>query len=262
MTDQFILEQTRQGVATLTLNRPDVLNSFNRAMSAQLVAALGSCAQDPDVRAILITGAGRGFCAGQDLSDVPEEPGGGQDLGRIVRECYNPVIKGIRHTEKPVIAAVNGVAAGAGANLALACDIVIASEDASFIQSFSKVGLVPDSGGTFMLPRLIGVARATALMMLAEKVTADQAKAIGMIWDVCPNAVLMDTAFSVAANLASSPTKGLGLIKRALNASMGNGLDAQLDVEEKLQGEAGRTEDYREGIAAFLAKRKPVFTGR
>lgn len=263
MRDDYILEERRQGVAILTLNRPDILNSFNRAMGAQLQAALGRCAADGEVRAVLLTGAGRGFCAGQDLADVPEVANGdAPDLGLVVRECYNPIIRGIRSIEKPVVCAVNGVAAGAGANLALACDIVIAAEDASFIQSFAKVGLVPDSGGTFVLPRLIGIARATALMMLGDKLKAEQAKSWGMIWDVCPNAVLFDTAFAIAANLATQPTRGLGLIKRGLNRSLGSSLEEQLNLEEDLQRQAGRTADHQEGIRAFLEKRKAVFTGR
>ena len=263
MRDDYILEERRQGVALLTLNRPDILNSFNRGMGEQLLAALTRSGEDAAVRAVLLTGAGRGFCAGQDLADVPEAlSGAAPDHGVVVREVYNPIIKAIRYLEKPVVCAVNGVAAGAGANLALACDIVIAAEDASFIQSFAKVGLVPDSGGTFFLPRLVGVARATALMMLGDKVKAEQAKSWGMIWDVCPHAVLLDSAFSIAANLAAQPTRGFGLIKRGLNASLGSGLDAQLELEEELQRQAGRTEDHREGITAFLEKRKAVFVGR
>lgn len=263
MRDDYILEERRQGVALLTLNRPDILNSFNRGMGEQLQAALARCAEDASVRAVLLTGAGRGFCAGQDLADVPEGANGGApDLGVVVREVYNPIIKAIRTLEKPVIAAVNGVAAGAGANLALACDIVIAAEDASFIQSFAKVGLVPDSGGSFFLPRLIGLPRATALMMLGDKVKAEQAKAWGMIWDVCPSSVLLDAAFAIAANLAAQPTRGLGLIKRGLNAGLSATLDDQLSLEEDLQRQAGLTEDHQEGIKAFREKRKPVFVGR
>lgn len=263
MRDDYIIEERRQGVAILTLNRPDILNSFNRAMGAQLLAALGRCAAEDDVRAVLLTGAGRGFCAGQDLADVPRDVNGGPpDLGIVVRECYNPIVRAIRTLEKPVVCAVNGVAAGAGANLALACDIVLAAEDASFIQSFAKVGLIPDSGGTFLLPRLIGLPRATALMMLGEKLKAEQARSWGMIWDVCPNSVLFDTAFAVAANLATQPTRGLGLIKRGLNQSLCSSLDEQLDLEEELQRQAGCSADHQEGIRAFLEKRKAVFIGR
>lgn len=263
MRDDLILEERHGGVQVLTLNRPEVLNSFNRAMAQQLQAALRQSASDPEIRAVLLTGAGRGFCAGQDLADVPQpEDGGAPDLGRIVREYYNPIILAIRTLEKPVVGAVNGVAAGAGANLALACDIVVAAEDASFIQSFSKVGLVPDSGGTFTLPRIIGLARATALMMLGDKVSASNAKAMGMIWDVCPTSVVLDTALALATNLAGMPTRGLGLIKRGLNASAAASIEEQLELEEQLQAEAGRTRDHQEGVRAFLEKRKAVFSGQ
>lgn len=259
----LILVETEGAVTTLTLNRPDVLNSFNRAMSRELQVALTEARSDPDVRAIVLTGAGRGFCAGQDLAEaVPPDSSVLPDLGDIVRDSYNPVIRLIRQTEKPVVCAVNGVAAGAGANLALACDIVIGAENASFIQSFAKIGVIPDSGGTFFLPRLVGMARATALMMLAEKVSAADAQAIGMIYMVAPSGALMETALGIARTLAAMPTRGLGLTKRGLNASFGNGLDAQLDLEESLQREAGRTDDYAEGVRAFLEKRRASFTGR
>ncbi len=259
----LILVETEGAVTTLTLNRPDVLNSFNREMSRELQVALTEARTDPGVRAIVLTGAGRGFCAGQDLAEaVPPKSEVLPDLGDIVRDSYNPVIRLIRQTEKPVVCAVNGVAAGAGANLALACDIVIAAENASFIQSFAKIGVIPDSGGTFFLPRLIGMARATALMMLAEKVSAAAAHAMGMIYMVAPSSALMDTAVGLARTLAAMPTRGLGLTKRGLNASLGNALDAQLDLEEALQREAGRTDDYAEGVRAFLEKRAASFTGR
>jgi 2-(1,2-epoxy-1,2-dihydrophenyl)acetyl-CoA isomerase len=259
----LILTENEQSVTTITLNRPEVLNSFNREMSRELQNALTEARTAPEVRAIVLTGAGRGFCAGQDLAEaVPPDGGALPDLGDIVRDSYNPVIRIIRHAEKPVICAVNGVAAGAGANLALACDIVIAAENASFVQSFSRIGVIPDSGGTFFLPRLVGLARATALMMLAEKVSAADAQAMGMIWMVAPAPELMATASELARTLAKMPTRGLGLTKRGLNAAFGNQLDAQLDLEEQLQREAGRTDDYAEGVRAFLEKRRADFTGR
>jgi 2-(1,2-epoxy-1,2-dihydrophenyl)acetyl-CoA isomerase len=262
MSHEFIVRETSQGVAVLTLNRPDVLNSFNGRMARELREALDACADDDAIRAVLLTGAGRGFCAGQDLADVDlPEDGSAPDLGAIVRDSYNPLIRRLRTLEKPVVCAVNGVAAGAGANLALACDIVIASESASFVQAFVKVGLIPDSGGTFMLPRLVGMARAAALMMLGEKVTADQAVDIGLIHQTCPSQVLFDTAFRTASQLAAMPTRALGLMKRALNASLTNDLDHQLDLEEALQREAGQSADHSEGVRAFLEKRKPCFTG-
>jgi 2-(1,2-epoxy-1,2-dihydrophenyl)acetyl-CoA isomerase len=258
---QFITVEQIDGVMKITLNRPDVLNSFTLAMSQELREALGTARADKPVRAILLTGAGRGFCAGQDLSDVPEPVDGKLDLGATVRQTYNPLIQLLREIEKPVVCAVNGVAAGAGANLAIACDIVIASEAASFIQSFSKIGLVPDSGGTFFLPRAIGMPMATALMMLGDKITAQRAAEIGMIYKVVPADALETESMSLARQLASMPTKGLGFTKRALNASMGNNLEKQLQVEEEMQAEAGRTWDFEEGVAAFREKRKPDFRG-
>lgn len=261
MTYEFITVERLGGVEKLTLNRPDVLNSFTLAMSRELRDALAAARGDNSVRAILLTGAGRGFCAGQDLSDVPEAVEGKLDLGATVRQTYNPLIDLLRKIEKPIVCAVNGVAAGAGANLALACDIVIASEAASFIQSFSKIGLVPDSGGTFFLPRAIGMPMATALMMLGDKITAQRAAEIGMIYKVVPADALASEALSLANQLAAMPTKGLGYTKRALNASMGNNLEEQLEVEEQMQSEAGRTWDFEEGVAAFREKRKPEFRG-
>ena len=249
------------GVALLTLNRPEVLNSFNRRMAVELREAVDAAAADHSVRALLLSGAGRAFCAGQDLAEATPSAGNDPDLGEIVRESYNPVIRAIRKIEKPVVCAVNGVAAGAGANLALACDIVLASSSASFIQSFAKVGLIPDSGGTFLLPRLVGLARATAMTMLGEKISAAQALEFGMIYKVCEPGELSAAALAVARALAGMPTRALGLTKRGFNESFGNDLDAQLDVEEALQGMAGRTSDFREGVAAFLEKRKANFTG-
>jgi 2-(1,2-epoxy-1,2-dihydrophenyl)acetyl-CoA isomerase len=260
-SDSFITRHIEQGVATITLNRPDVLNSFNLAMAKQLQDALADAARDPAQRAVLITGAGRAFCAGQDLAEAAPKDGALPDLGNFVRDSYNPLVRAIRTLEKPVVCAVNGVAAGAGANLALACDIVFASTEATFIQSFAKIGVIPDSGGTFLLPRLVGLARATALTMLAEKVSAQQAVEWGMIHKaVDPNA-LVKTALDTARYLATQPTKGLGLTKRGFNESLGVRLEDQLDREEELQREAGRTHDYAEGVKAFLEKRKPVFTG-
>ena len=263
MPYNHILFETDQGVARVTLNRPDVLNSFNRIMARELCEAFAESATNDAVRAVLLTGAGRAFCAGQDLAEAsPRADGSLPDLGEFVRQGYNPIIRAIRTLEKPVVCAVNGVAAGAGANLALACDIVIASRDASFIQSFAKIGVIPDSGGTFILPRIVGLQRASALTMLAEKVTAEQALAWGMVYRVVEPAGLAEAAWTIAASLATQPTRGLGLTKRAFNRSLGVDLDRQLDYEEELQREAGRTGDYAEGVRAFLEKRKPRFEGR
>jgi 2-(1,2-epoxy-1,2-dihydrophenyl)acetyl-CoA isomerase len=262
MAHEFITQATEHGVTALTLNRPDVLNSFNRPMARELQRALADAARDDAVRAVLLTGAGRAFCAGQDLGEAMASDGAGIDIGGIVKDSYSPLVRLIREIEKPVVCAVNGVAAGAGANLALCCDMVIASEDASFIQSFSKIGLVPDTAGTFFLPRLIGPARATALMFLGDKIPATRALEWGMIHDVVPPAALADRTMSLARQLAAMPTRALGLIKRALNASFGNDLTRQLALEEDLQGQAGRTADYSEGVRAFLEKRKPTYGGR
>lgn len=247
------------GVATIVLNRPDVLNSFNRQMALDLQSALDECASREDVRAVLLTGEGRAFCAGQDLAEAIAADG--PELQKIVREHYNPIIIRIRQLMKPVVCAVNGVAAGAGANIALACDIVFAASSASFIQAFSKIGLIPDSGGTYFLPRLIGFQRASALMMLGDKVKAEDAFKMGMIYQVCDDQELMKKAVDCASALAQAPTMGLAYTKRALNESMTNGLEAQLNVEEELQTAAGKTYDYNEGVTAFLEKRKPVFKG-
>jgi len=259
---EFITSATDHGVCTITLNRPDVLNAFNRRMAEELRAALDEAASYVTVRAVLLCAAGRGFCAGQDLGEATSARADKTDLGKIVMERYIPIVRAIREMDKPVVAAVNGVAAGAGANLAFACDIVVAAEDASFIQSFSKVGLVPDTGGTFFLPRMIGLPRATALMFLADKLPAAKALEWGMVHSVVPPTVLLETATALARHLATMPTFGLALTKRALNASMGNDLNAQLEVEAEMQGQAGKTADFAEGVRAFLEKRKPVYTGR
>ncbi|MFM1847958.1 MAG: hypothetical protein RL417_1432 [Pseudomonadota bacterium] len=263
MSASAIVFEIERGVGRITLNRPEVLNSFNRAMALELQGALREAAANEGVRAVLLTGGGRAFCAGQDLAEVAPRPDGSlPSLDPIVRECYNPIIELVRTTEKPFVAAVNGVAAGAGANLALACDIVIAAKDAAFIQSFSRVGLIPDSGGTFMLPRLIGMARATALMFLGEKVSAEKAVEIGMIYKAVEGAELLSTAAALADVLATQPTVGLGLTKRLLNNAANLDLKSQLALEEELQGAAGRSADYRAGVVAFLEKKKPVFTGK
>jgi 2-(1,2-epoxy-1,2-dihydrophenyl)acetyl-CoA isomerase len=258
---QFILVEIDSGVMKITLNRPDVLNSFTLAMSRELKQALETGRGEKSVRAVLLTGAGRAFCAGQDLSDVPIPEGGKMDLGTIVRQTYNPLIELLRKIPMPVVCAVNGVAAGAGANLAIACDIVIAAESASFIQSFSKIGLVPDTGGTYFLPRAIGLPMATALMMTGEKISATRAAELGMIYKVVPDETLESEAMNLARTLASMPTKALAYTRKALSSSLSNDLHAQLQVEEEMQREAGRTRDFEEGVAAFREKRKPDFRG-
>ena len=261
MTQHLILAH-EEGVARITLNRPDVLNSFTRAMAAELTGELARIGKDNTVRAVLLTGAGRGFCAGQDLAEAMPKDGVMPDLGDFVRDGWNPVVMAVRTLEKPVVCAVNGVAAGAGANLAFACDIVFAANEVSFVQSFSKIGLIPDTGGTFILPRIVGLQRATALTMLAEKLSAQQALEWGLIYKMCDAATLLDDAFACARHLATLPTRGLGLTKRAFNRSLGVDLASQLAYEEDVQREAGRTADYAEGVKAFIEKRKPVFTGQ
>ncbi|SMH44659.1 2-(1,2-epoxy-1,2-dihydrophenyl)acetyl-CoA isomerase PaaG [Azospirillum agricola] len=262
-TERSVLLAIADGVATITLNRPDRLNSFTAAMHDELRQALAEVREDRSVRCLLLTGAGRGFCAGQDLSDRAVAPGAkGPDLGVSIETNYNPLIRTLRDLPMPVVCAVNGVAAGAGANIALACDIVLAARSASFIQAFCKIGLIPDSGGTWTLPRLVGQARAMALAMLGDKVPAEQAEAWGMIWKVVDDERLMAEAGALARHLATQPTHGLALIKRAIHASSTNDLDTQLDLERDFQREAGRSSDYREGVAAFIEKRAPTFEGR
>lgn len=255
-----LIRQQENGVCTLKLNRPEVFNSFNREMAMALQQALDDCASDDSVRAIVLIGEGKAFCAGQDLAEATDP--NGPELKTIVRDHYNPIIERIRNIEKPVIAAVNGVAAGAGANIALACDLTVAKHSASFIQAFSKIGLIPDSGGTFFLPRIVGVQKALALMMTGDKVSAEQADAMNMIYKAVPDETFEEEVKKLSETLAAMPTKGLGLTKKAVNQSFANDLTTQLAVEEQLQTEAGQTHDFSEGVNAFLEKRKPVFTGK
>ncbi len=248
------------GVLTLTLNRPTLFNSFNKELAIALQTALKDASLNDEVRAIVITGEGKAFCAGQDLSEAMALDG--PSLQSIVRDHYNPIIELIRTIEKPIIAAVNGVAAGAGANIALACDITFAKESANFIQAFSKIGLIPDSGGTFFLPRIIGMQKATALMMTGDKVSAKQAEAMNLIYKAVADDSFEEEVSVFAIQLAKMPTKGLGLTKKALNASFTNDLSAQLALEEELQTKAGKTADFKEGVTAFLEKRAPIFNGK
>lgn len=261
--EQTVLTTNCGGYRIITLNRPDKLNAFNPTMHAALKAALADAEADRACRAVVLTGAGRGFCAGQDLSDRAVSAGGERaDLTQTLETLYNPLVRQIRALPMPVIAAVNGIAAGAGANIALNCDIVLAARSAAFLQAFARIGLIPDSGGTWLMPRLVGAARARALCMLAEPVKAETAESWGMIWKAVDDDRLLDEAEAMAAHLSTQPTYAMALLKQALDAAETNDMDAQLDLERNLQGKAGRSDDYAEGVAAFLAKRKPAFTGR
>lgn len=262
MTDPLILVERQSGYRVVTLNRPAKLNAFNDAMHVALRAAIDEAEADEDCRALMITGAGRAFCAGQDLADRIAKPGVKLVPGESLEKYYNPLVRKLRALPFPVIAAVNGTAAGAGANIALACDIVLAGKSASFIQSFARIGLVPDSGGTWFLPRLVGDARARGLALLAQELTAEKAASWGLIWRCVDDNALIYEARRICEHFSVAPTQGLALIKRALDASPGNTLDAQLDLERALQREAGSHPDYQEGVRAFMEKRKPSFAGR
>ena len=255
-----LIQEFKNGVCTITLNRPQVFNSFNKEMAMALQKVLDECEQDETVRAIVIKGEGKAFCAGQDLAEATDP--NGPEMQSIVKDHYNPIIERIRKIEKPIIAGVNGVAAGAGANIALACDLTVAKESASFIQAFSKIGLIPDSGGTFFLPRLVGMQKAMALMMTGEKVMAKDAVEMNMIYKAVADESFEEEVTRLAENLASMPTYGLGLTKRAMNASFTNSLTDQLALEEQLQTLAGKSEDFEEGVKAFMEKRTPVFKGK
>lgn len=264
MADSLIEINLENGVLNLFLNRPDKLNSFTEEMALQLQDALDDANHNPEIRCVLLSGRGKAFSSGQNLDEVIEkaESEENYELEQTVRSSYNPIIRGIRYLEKPVVCAVNGTAAGAGANIAFACDIVLASREAVFVQSFSKIGLIPDSGGTFFLPRLVGLQRANVLFMLDEKISAQQAVEIGLIYKAIEPDQLMEEANQICKKLAQMPTRALGLYKRALNQSLRNNLDSQLNLEAELQTEAGMTKDYKEGVQAFLEKREPEFKGR
>jgi 2-(1,2-epoxy-1,2-dihydrophenyl)acetyl-CoA isomerase len=255
-----VLFEVEKNVAFLTLNRPEKFNSFNCEMALLLQQYLDHCEKDENIRCICITAVGKAFCAGQDLAEATDPQG--PEMERIVEEHYNPIISKLRSIEKPIVAAVNGIAAGAGANIALACDIVVAAESASFIQAFSKIGLIPDSGGTFFLPRLVGMQRAAALMMTGDKVGAKEAIAMGMIYKSFAEESFAEESKKMAFQLAEMPTKGLGLTKRLLNETYQHSLSQQLEREKQVQVEAGATSDFKEGVNAFLQKRKPAFQGK
>jgi 2-(1,2-epoxy-1,2-dihydrophenyl)acetyl-CoA isomerase len=262
MTYDKITIAKDQGLATLTLNAPDKLNAVSRKMIAELKDCWEKLAADPAVRAVLLTGAGRGFCAGADLADPDREQGVAADSGAALDKFFNPVIRLMRSMPKPIVAAVNGPAAGVGMSFALAADVAVAAKSATFLQAFARIGLLPDGGSTWFLPRLVGEQRARALAMLAPQIPAQQAKEWGLIWDVVDDGELIRTATELARRLADGPTASLARIKEAMNRSSGNDLSAQLDVERDFQRELGRSEDFKEGVAAFLAKRKPVFKGK
>jgi 2-(1,2-epoxy-1,2-dihydrophenyl)acetyl-CoA isomerase len=254
-----VLFEVKDNIAHITLNRPDKYNAFNREMALLLQDKLNECKNNAAIRCVFITGAGKAFSSGQDLDEVIDP--NGPEVTTILSEHYNPIIRQIRKLEKPVVAAVNGVAAGAGANIALCCDVVIASESASFIQAFSRIGLIPDSGGTYFLPRLVGWQKASALMLLGDKVIATEAERMGMLYKVFPDETFTTEAQKIATTLAQMPTRGLALTKQALNNALINSYEDQLHDEELLQEKAGATADYKEGVQAFLEKRKPVFRG-
>lgn len=262
MDEAPVLVEKRAGYRVVTLNRPQRLNAFTEDMHVALKSAIDEAEADAECRALLLTGAGRGFCAGQDLNDRLAKPGEKIVLGVTLEQYYNPLVRKLRALPFPVVAAVNGVAAGAGANVALACDIVLAAKSATFVQAFAKIGLVPDSGGTWFLPRLVGPARARALSLLAEPVKAEQAENWGLIWKAVADDVLMTEAEKLCAQFANGPTYGLSLIKRALDASETNDLSTQLDLERDFQRDAGMSPDYAEGVKAFMEKRAPTFTGK
>lgn len=256
----YILLEKKGHIARITFNRPEVFNAMHTAMRQEVLRALDDCAADPNVRVICLTGSGKAFCAGQDLQEITDP--NGPALSSILSEGYNPMVAKIRTIEKPVLALVNGVAAGAGANIALACDLTVATESASFTQAFSKIGLIPDSGGTWTLPRLVGMQRALGLALFSEKITAQEAERMGLIWKTLPAATFEEDSQRMADTLAALPPKSLQYTKAAMNASWGNDFAAQLHVEDHYQTLAGSSEDYHEGVRAFLEKRKPVFTGR
>lgn len=251
--------EIKNAIAFITLNRPEKFNAFNREMALLLQHRLDECASRPDIRCVYISGAGKAFCAGQDLSEVTDP--GGPGMEKILQEHFNPIVKKIRELEKPVVAAVNGIAAGAGANIALCCDVVVAANSAFFLQAFSKIGLIPDSGGTFFLPRLIGFQKASALMMLGEKIQAEEAERLNMIYKHFPDAIFLKESTAIAETLAALPTKGIALTKKALNKSFSQNLNEQLNTEDELQQKAAMTRDFKEGVAAFMEKRPPNFTG-
>lgn len=255
-----IIFKIENGVGVIKLNRPDKLNSFNLNMAEEFLDALNKCNTDESIRAVLLTGEGRAFCAGQDLAAAIGE--NAPELAEIIEKQYNPIIKAIREIPKPVVCAVNGVAAGAGANIAFACDITFSSTEATFIQSFTNIGLIPDSAGTYFIPRIIGLQRATAIMMTGDKLSAKEANEWGLVYKLFPPETLLENSILLVEKLAKMPTKGIGLTKKALNESFNNDLNEQLELEKKLQQEAGNSYDYNEGVNAFLEKRKPNFTGK